>query len=199
MEKSLAILRNLQKATDSRIQCLEAWISANKFALALSQTSSSTATTQPTPTPTSSEATTIHTLPSQNVILWKDITIGEELGSGSFGNVHRGIVAGKPVAVKISNSGITQERIDLFFKEMDIIMNTSQPRAIQFFGTSLSPQGSFVIISELMKGDLAKLIIADEQRPVISIDRKLVMLHDVADGLCWLHTIKHGIHHDLSE
>jgi hypothetical protein len=137
---------------------------------------------------------------STDLIPYDAIRLGTKLGQGSFGAVYAAVLAGRPVAVKIAlrgNLSTEQSSVESIAAEMALLRKIRGLHTVQYLGVSRAPDGSPVIISELMQGDLEQLFLYDDFRDAIPIERKLRMLRDVAYGLQWLYEVHNVVHHDL--
>ena len=64
-----------------------------------------------------------------------DITIGEIIGSGAFGEVRAGAYHGTPVAIKtMHRAGITSGGLDLFKAECELCLSLRHPNIVQLIG-----------------------------------------------------------------
>ncbi|XP_019853548.1 PREDICTED: uncharacterized protein LOC109582922 [Amphimedon queenslandica] len=134
----------------------------------------------------------------------RDVTQSEkELGRGAFGTVFVGKFRGQSVAVKQLHKVLqSPENINKMNREIDILSQLRHPNIVQFIGAIFDhPDGDPLIITELMDTSLReayegkKLTPNPSCRPVI-----LSIMHDVAVGLNYLHTlpIDNIVHRDVS-
>ena len=131
---------------------------------------------------------------------------GEELGRGAYGRVFKAKYRGSVCAAKEIHSILIQltlmapeERRRLeesFQRECDHCSKLNHPNIVRFIGIYHPPQQLFpVMIMELMDESLT----AYAEKPNISFKRRMSILHDVAEGLSYLHSRNPPvIHRDLS-
>ena len=131
---------------------------------------------------------------------------GEELGRGAYGRVFKAKYRGSVCVAKEVHSIFIQltekapeERRRLqesFQRECDQCSKLNHPNIVHFIGIYHPPQQLFpVMIMELMDESLT----AYAEKPNISFKRRMSILHDVAEGLSYLHSRNPPvIHRDLS-
>ena len=131
---------------------------------------------------------------------------GEELGRGAYGRVFKAKYRGSVCAAKEVHSILIQltqmapeERRTLqesFQRECDHCSKLNHPNIVRFVGIYHPPQQLFpVMIMELMDESLTTYA----EKPNISFKRRMSILHDVAEGLSYLHSRNPPvIHRDLS-
>ena len=131
---------------------------------------------------------------------------GEELGRGAYGRVFRVKYRGSVCAAKEVHSILIQltqmapeERRRLqesFQRECDHCSKLNHPNIVRFIGIYHPPQQLFpVMIMELMDESLT--IYAEN--PSVGFEKRMSVLHDVAEGLSYLHSRNPPvIHRDLS-
>lgn len=130
-------------------------------------------------------------------ILWEEITLGERIGLGSYGEVYRGDWHGTEVAVKrFLDQGISGESLEEFRSEVRIMKRLRHPNVVLFMGAVTRAPNLSIITEFLPRGSLYRLI----HRPNNQIDerRRLRMALDAARGMNYLHTCTPVIvHRDL--
>ena len=141
--------------------------------------------------------------PNRNVVEFEP---GEELGRGAYGRVFKAKHRGSVCAAKEVHSILIQltqmapeERRRLqesFQRECDHCSKLNHPNIVRFIGIYHPPQQLFpVMIMELMDESLTTYA----EKPNISFKRRIAVLHDVAEGLSYLHSRNPPvIHRDLS-
>ena len=122
-----------------------------------------------------------------------------QLGSGAYGRVYkvtRGVVeyAAKEIFPILAQTRTWQ--FEKFEQECIHCSELSHPNIVRFEGLYYpSPESIPAIVMELMDESLTEYV----NRPNISLKRKASILHDVAEGLTYLHTRNPPvIHRDLS-
>ena len=127
------------------------------------------------------------------------------LGRGAYGMVFKARYRGSLCAAKEIHSILIEyaktpaERKRLqsnFIRECDQCSKLNHPNIVHFIGIYHPPQQLFpVMIMELMDESLT----AYAEKPNISFKRRMSILHDVAEGLSYLHSRNPPvIHRDLS-
>ncbi|XP_071691805.1 probable serine/threonine-protein kinase SIS8 [Rutidosis leptorrhynchoides] len=130
-------------------------------------------------------------------IAWEDITLGERIGLGSYGEVYRGDWHGTDVAVKkFLNQEITPESLEEFRSEVRIMKRVRHPNVVLFMGAVTRAPHLSIVTEFLPRGSLYKLL----RRPNNQLDyrRRLRMALDTARGMNYLHNCSPVIvHRDL--
>jgi serine/threonine protein kinase len=123
--------------------------------------------------------------------------VKDYLGGGAYGKVYRGFCRGKNVAVKIPNKQhMTESELQSFRHEVEIMRHIFHPNVVLFLGACTQPN-KIMIVTELMKTDLERLIHHNPEVGKISMAQRLKMAKDAALGMNWLHGICRIIHRDL--
>ncbi|XP_077236064.1 putative serine/threonine-protein kinase SIS8 [Tasmannia lanceolata] len=130
-------------------------------------------------------------------IPWEEITRGERIGMGSYGEVYRGDWHGTEVAVKkFLDQGISGDALEEFRKEVWIMKRLRHPNVVLFMGAVTRAPNLSIVTEFLPRGSLYRLI----HRPNNQLDerRRLRMALDVARGMNYLHNCTPVIvHRDL--
>ncbi|XP_047330565.1 probable serine/threonine-protein kinase SIS8 [Impatiens glandulifera] len=130
-------------------------------------------------------------------IPWEDISLGERIGLGSYGEVYRGELHGTEVAVKkFLDQDISGESLEEFRSEVYIMKRLRHPNVVLFMGAVTRAPNLSIITEFLPRGSLYRLI----HRPNNQLDerRRLRMALDAARGMNYLHTSTPVIvHRDL--
>ena len=131
---------------------------------------------------------------------------GEELGKGAYGRVFKVLYRGSVCAAKEIHPILVDSTLmdpegrrrlqDSFQRECNYLSELNHPNIVHFIGKYHPPQKEFpLLIMELMDESLT----AYAEKPNISFQRRISILHDVAEGLSYLHTHNPPvIHRDLS-
>ncbi|KAK1371905.1 putative serine/threonine-protein kinase SIS8 [Heracleum sosnowskyi] len=130
-------------------------------------------------------------------IPWEDITLGERIGLGSYGEVYRGDWHETEVAVKkFLDQELTGESLEEFKTEVWIMKRVRHPNVVLFMGAVTRPPNLSIVTEFLPRGSLYRLI----HRPNNQLDvrRRLRMALDAARGMNYLHNCSPVIvHRDL--
>ena len=129
-----------------------------------------------------------------------NIQLDNEIGRGANGRILEAKWEGRTVAVKeihsISKLGLKTDK-STFFQKCEQSRQLCHPNIVCFFGI-YNPPGARVpsLVMERLHCSLTNLL---EQDPLLPIKTKLSIIHDVAQGLKYLHAhIPIIIHRDLS-
>ncbi|MED6144465.1 hypothetical protein PIB30_015892 [Stylosanthes scabra] len=130
-------------------------------------------------------------------IQWEDLSVGERIGIGSYGEVYRADCNGTEVAVKkFLDQDFSGDALAQFKSEVEIMLRLRHPNVVLFMG-AITRSPHFSILTEFLpRGSLYRLL----HRPNVRIDekRRLRMALDVAKGMSYLHTSNPPIvHRDL--
>lgn len=130
-------------------------------------------------------------------IQWEEISLGERIGLGSYGEVYRGDWHGTEVAVKkFLDQDISGDLLEEFKSEVRIMKKVRHPNVVLFMGAVTRPPNLSIISEFLHRGSLYRLL----HRPNNQLDerRRLRMALDAARGMNYLHNCNPVIvHRDL--
>lgn len=130
-------------------------------------------------------------------IPWEEITLGERIGLGSYGEVYRGEWHGTEVAVKkFLDQDISGDALEEFRSEVRIMKRLRHPNVVLFMGAVTRAPNLSIVTEFLPRGSLYRLI----HRPNSQLDerKRLRMALDVARGMNYLHNSTPVIvHRDL--
>ncbi|KAH7856678.1 hypothetical protein Vadar_004157 [Vaccinium darrowii] len=130
-------------------------------------------------------------------IPWEDITLGERIGLGSYGEVYRGDWHGTEVAVKkFLDQAISGQSLEEFLSEVKIMKRVRHPNVVLFMGAVTRAPNLSIVTEFLPRGSLYRLI----HRPNNQLNegRRLRMALDAARGMNYLHNCTPVIvHRDL--
>ncbi|XP_044476993.1 probable serine/threonine-protein kinase SIS8 isoform X2 [Mangifera indica] len=130
-------------------------------------------------------------------IPWEELTLGERIGLGSYGEVYRGEWHGTEVAVKrFLDQDISGESLVEFKKEVLIMRKVRHPNVVLFMGAVTRVPNLSIVTEFLPRGSLYRLL----HRPSNQLDerRRLRMALDAARGMNYLHNCTPVIvHRDL--
>ncbi|KAL9334894.1 hypothetical protein Peur_072075 [Populus x canadensis] len=130
-------------------------------------------------------------------IPWEEMTLGERIGLGSYGEVYRGDWHGTEVAVKrFLDQDITGESLAEFRSEVRIMKRVRHPNVVLFMGAVTRAPNLSIVTEFIPRGSLYRLL----HRPNNQLDdrRRLRMALDAARGMNYLHSCTPMIvHRDL--
>jgi serine/threonine protein kinase len=125
-----------------------------------------------------------------------DVTLGKELGSGSFGTTFKAIYQGSHVACKCVRISKPSE-LTTFLREVESLSLLKSPHIVPFLGASLQAPNHFYILTEYMAGGTLDQWLA--AKPGSSTRRSLAdraqMCLDVARGMVAMHSCSPAIYH----
>lgn len=130
-------------------------------------------------------------------IPWEEMTLGERIGLGSYGEVYRGEWHGTEVAVKkFLDQDISGDALEEFRSEVRIMKRLRHPNVVLLMGAVTRAPNLSIVTEFLPRGSLYRLI----HRPNNQLDerKRLRMALDVARGMNYLHNSTPVIvHRDL--
>jgi len=120
----------------------------------------------------------------------RDIILKEVIGRGSFGIVWRGVCRGEPVAVKVvqnQEGKFDEQTLAAFRREVEIVSRVFSPHVALYMGACTHDPTRLMIVTELLKTDLEKLLLDPNARSQLNMYRRMLIARDAALGLAWLH------------
>ena len=131
-----------------------------------------------------------------------EIQLGERIGIGSYGEVHRGLWRGTEVAVKrFLDQDLSQHLMREFETEVDLMRRLRHPNVILLMGAVTKTPNLSIVTEFLHRGSLYKLLHRAQPPAVtaaLSEARRMRMALDVAKGMHYLHSCDPIIvHRDL--
>ncbi|KOM54455.1 hypothetical protein LR48_Vigan10g034700 [Vigna angularis] len=92
-------------------------------------------------------------------IPWEEISVGERIGLGSYGEVYRGEWRGTEVAVKrFLDQDISGESLEEFKTEVKIMKRLRHPNVVLFMGAVTRPPNLSIVTEFLPRGSLYRLL-----------------------------------------
>nr|CCA14179.1 serine/threonine protein kinase putative [Albugo laibachii Nc14] len=127
---------------------------------------------------------------------FRELSVGEMIGQGAFGTVHRATWRGTTVAVKVLVcQHLTADILEEFETEVELMSILRHPNICLLMGACLKPPTRCLVIEYLPKGSLWNVL-----REEVGIDysRQVSIARDVALGMNYLHSFQPPIlHRDL--
>ncbi|KAJ1300576.1 hypothetical protein OPQ81_002230 [Rhizoctonia solani] len=119
------------------------------------------------------------------------------LGSGSFGNVYRGVYLGIDVAIKEVLPSKDYDVAKYFEREWRLMKEARHPNVVLFLGLSRAPHpdNRIFIVSEFIDNGNLRQLIHDTRHP-LEWPLRLSILTDIARAMAYLHA-RRCIHRDL--
>ena len=137
------------------------------------------------------------------------LIVGDRIGKGSYGEVFRGTLGSRPVAVKKiheilieaarENKQTLEHIIEEFRRECDLIKEAKHPNVVEYIGVFNQGKGeeSALLVMELMEQTLEQFLRAN--RGTLSQEKQISICLLVASGLQFLHQHDPQIlHRDLT-
>jgi len=152
----------------------------------------------PSPTLNPNSACLSFTTESLWDIAFDEVEVVSRIGSGSCGEVYKGVYVGTPVAIKLlANGGLgSQEDLDALRREVSILSTLRHPNVVLFLGAGFKPPAVFFVMEYCELGSLADLVY-DRLTPLSTAVRISAALQ-TAQGMSYLHAPRHRIiHRDL--
>jgi len=132
---------------------------------------------------------------------WKlshsELEYGQPIGQGAFGEVYKGKLHGKEVAIKrLLVQNVSEISLQEFKQEIAIMSNLRHPNLLLFIGACLEPQHIAIVTEYLPMGSLQDVLFAKNVH--MDMKKRLTILKEVAQGMNWLHSLKPPfLHRDL--
>eukprot|EP00727_Mastigamoeba_balamuthi_P010947 m51a1_g6475 putative adenylate guanylate cyclase (2810) ;mRNA; f:78846-93655 len=115
-----------------------------------------------------------------------EILLGEVIGQGSFGVVHKALWRDTEVAAKtVRIEALQAQDVELVAKEVDVMRALRHPNILLYMCYARSAD-SFIIVTEYMPmGSLMDLLV--NESVVIALRMRLAIMSDIALGMAYLH------------
>lgn len=125
----------------------------------------------------------------------KDLEYLKRLGSGTSGDVYKGLYKAKHVAIKVLKEMTEEQERDEFKKEFKVMCAVHHPNIVQFFGASFKPK-LCMVMEYCARGSLYHVLRDDTLE--INWERAISLMIQTTEGLHALHTNTPQImHRDL--
>ncbi|XP_052048222.1 tyrosine-protein kinase Fer isoform X2 [Apodemus sylvaticus] len=130
------------------------------------------------------------------VLNHEDVSLGELLGKGNFGEVYKGTLKDKtPVAVKTCKEDLPQELKIKFLQEAKILKQYDHPNIVKLIGVCTQRQPVYIIMELVPGGDF--LTFLRKRKDELKLKQLVKFSLDVASGMLYLEG-KNCIHRDLA-
>lgn len=129
-------------------------------------------------------------------IPYEDLSIGDPIGKGRFGTVHKGHWHGD-VAIKLldmGNDSDNQAQLAAFRLELAMLRKTRHENLVLFMGACMKPP-RLAIVTSFCKGETLYTII-HIKKDTFKINKAMIIASQVAQGMSYLHA-RNIIHKDL--
>ncbi|XP_072137464.1 tyrosine-protein kinase Fer [Mobula birostris] len=130
------------------------------------------------------------------VLSHDDVTLGELLGKGNFGEVFKGTLKDKTqVAVKTCKEDLPQELKIKFLSEARILKQYDHPNIVKLIGVCTQRQPIYIVMELIQGGDF--LTFLRKKKDDLKMKQLVKMSLDAAAGMAYLEG-KNCIHRDLA-
>ncbi|KAK7087945.1 kinase suppressor of Ras 2-like [Littorina saxatilis] len=129
-------------------------------------------------------------------IPFEDLAIGDSIGKGRFGTVHKGHWHGD-VAIKLldmGNDSDNQAQLAAFRLELAMLRKTRHENLVLFMGACMKPP-RLAIVTSFCKGETLYTLI-HMKKDTFKINKAMIIASQVAQGMSYLHA-RSIIHKDL--
>jgi hypothetical protein len=123
---------------------------------------------------------------------WKELTLKERLGAGSFGEVRVAVWNSTPCAIKSLRAATTPAALQELLNEFELMMRLHHPNVLLTMGIAHDDDdGKTGILMELMPASLLDVLHHHQQREQLATwEASLVLIAlDVAKGMAYLHAM----------
>jgi len=126
---------------------------------------------------------------------YRQLQIGELIGSGTYGDVRRGSWNGLEVAIKVlRDQELSDDMVEQFKSEVHVMSKLRHPNCVLLLGACVKSPHLAIVTPNYRKGSLRRVLC---KSPInIAWHRRVQMALDVALGMAYLHD-KKIVHRDL--
>ncbi|XP_010223288.1 PREDICTED: tyrosine-protein kinase Fer-like, partial [Tinamus guttatus] len=130
------------------------------------------------------------------ILSHEDVTLGELLGKGNFGEVYKGTLKDKiPVAVKTCKEDLPQELKIKFLSEARILKQYDHPNIVKLIGVCTQRQPIYIVMELVRGGDFLSFL--RKKKDELKTKQLVKFSLDAASGMAYLES-KNCIHRDLA-
>uniref|UniRef100_A0A7M4EFH6 Tyrosine-protein kinase n=1 Tax=Crocodylus porosus TaxID=8502 RepID=A0A7M4EFH6_CROPO len=130
------------------------------------------------------------------VLNHEDVTLGELLGKGNFGEVYKGTLKDKtPIAVKTCKEDLPQELKIKFLSEARILKQYDHPNIVKLIGVCTQRQPIYIVMELVPGGDFLSFL--RKKKDELKIKQLVKFSLDAASGMAYLES-NNCIHRDLA-
>ncbi|XP_041324274.1 tyrosine-protein kinase Fer-like [Pyrgilauda ruficollis] len=130
------------------------------------------------------------------VLNHEDVTLGELLGKGNFGEVYKGTLKDKtPVAIKTCKEDLPQELKIKFLSEARILKQYDHPNIVKLIGVCTQRQPIYIVMELVPGGDFLSFL--RKKKDELKTKQLVKFSLDAASGMAYLES-KNCIHRDLA-
>lgn len=138
-------------------------------------------------------------IPTDGTDVWeidtRQLTIGEKVGSGSFGDLYKGTYFSQEVAIKfLKPERVNKEMLKEFSQEVYIMRKVRHKNVVQFMGACTLPPNLCIVTEFMSRGSVYDFL--HKQRDVFKLPSLLKVAIDISKGMNYLHQ-NNIIHRDL--
>lgn len=127
---------------------------------------------------------------------FREIEIGEKIGGGGIGVIHRGTFRNMPVAVKtLFNPRVTDEVKQEYMDELLVMSKVKHSNIVSFLGACMTPP-NLCFVMELCEKSVFEILHIEREN--ISVAESVRIATDVAYAMEYLHSLRPVvIHRDI--
>ncbi|XP_053824858.1 tyrosine-protein kinase Fer isoform X2 [Vidua macroura] len=130
------------------------------------------------------------------VLSHEDVTLGELLGKGNFGEVYKGTLKDKtPIAVKTCKEDLPQELKIKFLSEARLLKQYDHPNIVKLIGVCTQRQPIYIVMELVPGGDFLSFL--RKKKDELKTKQLVKFSLDAASGMAYLES-KNCIHRDLA-
>jgi len=125
----------------------------------------------------------------KSTIKAEELSLDEQIGSGSFSEVYKGRWLGATVAVKrfmVNHHIETDEVVQDFVKESKLMSKLRHPNIVQFMGVCIQMPHLYMVTEFCERGNLQHIL--RDKKIKLSLRKTLSMAADAARGMFYLHS-----------